>query len=99
MNLTISRATRDKLKNKHCVEVKEIEQCFLNRQGCFLIDTREDHKTQPPTLWFIAETDLRRLLKVVFICHPDNTIEIKTAYEPSTNTRSFYNRKSTKPSI
>ena len=46
--------------------------------------TREEHRTNPPTHWFLAETCYGRLLKVVFV--PDTNgkdIYIKTAYEPN----------------
>ena len=36
-------------------------------------------------MWFIAETNEGRLLKVVFIELPNRTYEIKTAYEPNDN--------------
>ena len=48
-----------------------------------LEDTRENNKTQPPTRWFIAETDHGRLLKVVFVRRDDGYIYLKTAYEPN----------------
>lgn len=67
-----------KLLEKHAVTFDEIWECFLNRQGGFLEDTRVNHKTSPPTLWFIAETDIGRLLKVVFIELFDTSYEIKT---------------------
>ena len=73
---------RDKLTQKHRVSEEEIIQCFANRMGRYLIDTREEHRTTPPTRWFIAETDVGRRLKVVFVPLPDG-IEIKTAYEPN----------------
>ena len=44
-----------------------------------LFDQREDHKTDPPTLWFIADTDMSKKLKIVFI-QKDGDIILKTAY-------------------
>lgn len=67
MALVISSKVRLKLADKHNVTELEIEECFANRSGVFLEDTREGHKTELPTQWFIAETDSRRKLKVVFI--------------------------------
>jgi len=49
---------------KHGVNKDEIEQCFANRTGPYLEDTRADHLTDPITLWFIAETNFGRLLKL-----------------------------------
>lgn len=67
MSLIISPRVREKLSLKHRVTEDEIVQCFANRDGRMLRDTREEHATDPPTLWFIAETDFGRLLKVIFI--------------------------------
>ena len=67
MNLNVSTKVRQKLADKHGVQVDEIAQCFCNRENGYLKDTREDHQTNPPTLWFIAETDYNRKLKVEFI--------------------------------
>ena len=69
----------------------KIEQCFSNRTGTYLVDTREEHASDPPTHWFIAETNLRRKLKVVFIPRlPD--IVIRTAYDPNPIEMTIYDR-------
>lgn len=81
----------DKLKDKHTVDRREIEQCFDNRDGGFLVDDREDHRTDPQTLWFIAPTNFNRLLKVVFISI-DGKIHIKTAYEANETEIRIYER-------
>lgn len=54
MQLVISDAIRAKLQAKHDVSSKDVRECFENREGGFLEDDREDHRTDPPTLWFIA---------------------------------------------
>jgi uncharacterized DUF497 family protein len=82
MNLFISDATRSKLTAKHGVSEAEVKQCFENREGKLLEDDREGRKTDPPTQWFIAETNKQRLLKVLFILK-DGVIHLKTAYEPN----------------
>jgi uncharacterized DUF497 family protein len=82
MEIEISGAVREKLAIKHNVTEKEIEQCFMNRAGLCIYDTREEHATDPKTRWFIAETNARRLLKVSFIPYPGRVV-IKTAYEPN----------------
>lgn len=71
-----------KLESKHSVTSNEVFQCFANRAGKSLIDTREDHKTDPPTEWFIAETDAGRRLKICFLVQ-DGTVYLKTAYPPN----------------
>jgi uncharacterized DUF497 family protein len=82
-NLHMSDQIAKKLANKHDVTFSEIKECFLNRCKGLLEDTREQHKTRPPTLWFIAETNDGRILKIVFIELENRKYEIKTAYEPN----------------
>lgn len=81
-NIIISEDIMEKLRAKHCVSVREIEQSFENLYGQLLTDSREEHKTNPPTLWFVAPTNLGRVLKVVFM-NKDGKIHIKSAYTPS----------------
>ena len=91
MGLVISQKIREKLREKHCVTEEEIVQCFASREGRFLIDTREEHFTDPPTQWFIAQTSYGRLLKVVFVLKGEDTY-IKTAYEPNETEIRIYNK-------
>ena len=88
-NLIVSAAVSLKLEGKHEVTVREVEQCFENRIGVFLEDTREDHQTDPPTLWFIALTNRQRPLKIVFI-FSDGNIHLKTAYPPEAEAIAIY---------
>lgn len=71
------------------VSKEEIEQCFVNRTGGYLTDDREEHASDPPTRWFIAETYFGRKLKVVFIQKGEDTI-IRTAYDPNAEERRIY---------
>lgn len=80
MALRISPKIRKKLAEKHNVSEQEILECFASREKKYLEDTREDHKTDPPTLWFVAETDFGRKLKIAFMQDKDGDIHIKTAY-------------------
>lgn len=82
MALKFSSAVKQKLAEKHGVSPEEVQQCFGNREGGLLEDTREHHKSDPPTQWFIAETDYGRRLKIVFILK-DGDILLKTAYSPN----------------
>lgn len=93
MGLVISSKVREKLAQKTPpVTEDEIRQCFANRDGRYLIDEREQHTTDPPTRWFIAETDSGRKLKVAFIPrNPD--IVIKTAYDPNNVELRIYGRE------
>lgn len=92
MSLKFSAEVVFKLKIKHKMSKEEVEACFLNRTKGLLEDTREQHKTDPPTMWFIAETDYGRLLKIVFIELPDGIYQIKTAYEPNNSEVKIYER-------
>lgn len=83
MKLSISTAVRAKLSGKNPpVTEDDISQCFANRSGKFLVDTREDNLTNPFTRWFISETDFGLKLKICFIPYQDR-LEIKTAYVPN----------------
>lgn len=91
MNILISADILQKLSKKHKVSPEEVEQCFLNRRGKLLEDTREDHKTNPATQWFVAETDKRRKLKIVFMIL-DGEIHLKSAYEPTDDSFRIYKK-------
>ena len=57
-----------------------------------LEDLRENHKTDPTTMWFIAETHKGRKLKVCFV-QVATEINVKTAYEPNDQELRIYNEK------
>lgn len=90
-NLKISNDVEQKLLNKHNVSRSEVEQCFFNRTGRLLMDNREEHKTNPPTLWFLAPTNKGRILKVVYI-QVDTHIHLRSAFEPNTAEEQIYRR-------
>ena len=89
-NLYISQPVTEKLISKHNVTQREVEQCFENKCGLFLIDDREEHRSDPPTLWFVAPTNSKRLLKVIFI-FKDGGIHIKSAYDADESVKRIYN--------
>ncbi len=90
--LIISTAIRVKLDVKHNVTENEIQQCFFNQEGSSLEDDREEHKTDPATFWFVAETNQCRILKVIFVLK-DGNIHIKSAYEASAKDIAIYTEK------
>lgn len=92
MILHISDEVEKKLSSRHRVTQLEIIECFGNRTRGTLIDKREEHKTDPPTQWFIAETDRGRLLKIVFVKLTEMDIVIRTAYEPDENEKRIYQK-------
>lgn len=79
----------EKLSNKHQVTDTEVKQCFDNRCGINLVDDRAEHRRNPPTLWFVAETNKGRLLKVVFQ-YINGNIKIITAYEANQDEIDIY---------
>ena len=89
-NIVISEAIEQKLNQKHGVTRREVEQCFDNRNGHLLEDKREEHKTNPPTLWFIAKTNKDRLLKIVFV-RREGKYFLKSAFEPNSDELRIYN--------
>lgn len=90
--LIISTAIRVKLDEKHQVCEKEIIECFLNHYGSCIEDDREEHRTDPPTNWFVAETNHCRMLKVVFVLK-DGNIHIKSAYDAGAKDIAVYTAK------
>ncbi len=92
MALVISQKIRAKLASKMPpVAEEEITQCFANRTGKALIDTREDHLTNPYTRWFIAETDFGRKLKICYV-PIDGDLHIKSAYDPEPEAVRIYKK-------
>jgi uncharacterized DUF497 family protein len=89
MRLVISDTIRAKLQAKHGVSPKDVQECFENRYGGFLEDTREKHRTDPPTLWFIAANNHKRMLKVCFILR-EGTVYLRTCYPPDAVECSIY---------
>ena len=90
--LVISKKIEVKLRTKHSIEPAEVEECFYNRTKGSLIDNRENHKTKPPTEWFIAKTDNERLLKVIFVLE-NGKIYIKSCFDADSASIRIYERK------
>ena len=89
-NLIISEVIQQKLTGRHGVSRREVEQCIINIDGPMLLDNREEHKTNPPTQWFLACTNAGRLLKVVCVLR-DGKIFIRTCYSPNADEIRIYN--------
>lgn len=74
---------KTKLATKHGISELDVYQAFANRDTAkkYLKDTREDHKTDPASLWFVSENDQGIKIKVVFIYYAETSeIHLKTAY-------------------
>lgn len=83
MEFFVSETVARKLKEKHGVSEREVIECFNNLTTKFAYDTRDSNQTNPPSLWFIGETDAGRRLKVVFLRYDKMKAVIKTAFEPN----------------
>jgi hypothetical protein len=89
----MSEETEKKLREKHNVVRDEVFQAFEKRvRGKYLQDTRPEHLTVPVTNWFISKTNSERELKVVFVYYaaPEDTVVIKTCYEPNEDERQIW---------
>ena len=91
MAIKISEKIREKLMHKHSVKDDEIQQCFANRTGGYLVDIREKHASNPKTQWFISETNCGRKLKIAFI-QENGDVYIRTAFEPNETELRIYNK-------
>lgn len=92
-NLIISSDILEKLTSKHEVTRAEVEESFMNRDGPYLSDNREEHKSDPKTEWFIAETDAGRRIKVVFVFNNGN-VYLKSAFPANDAAIALYKRLS-----
>jgi hypothetical protein len=84
MTIVITSRIRDKLALKHNVTPEDVEQCFANRNGEYIEDTRPAHKRKDGlvTYWFIAENHYGRKLKVAFV-EENGNLYICTALDAS----------------
>ena len=50
------------------VSEKEVRECFSNHCGRYCYEQHQEHfdRNGNPTPWFVAETNHRRLLKIMF---------------------------------
>ena len=87
--IRIDDSIKNKLKVKHNVDCTEVVECFANVERGFVEDTRESHKTDPPTHWFVEQTDHGRHLFVAFM-FIDGQVVIKTAYDASDERKKIY---------
>jgi len=93
MILHVSDRVEEKLRRRVITQFHLLE-CFDNRNRTTLIDNREQHRTDPPTQWFIAETDAGRRLKVVFIQLTALDVVIRSAFDPNADEERYYLNKS-----
>lgn len=88
--IIISPKIKAKLHEKHDVTEAEVHQCFANRTGQLLTDTREEHITDPPTRWFIAPTNKGRLLKICYV--PEGDYYLRSCFPPNETELAIYRK-------
>lgn len=92
MPLVLSDRIREKLSGKvPPVSEQELVQCFANQTHEPLLDTRSIHMTDPPTRWFVGETDYGRKIKIMYVQREGRT-HIKSAYDADLNIIRIYNK-------
>jgi len=91
VNFVITAKIKKKLIEKHHVVEEEMLQCFANRTKGFLEDKRANHRTDPPTRWFISESDFGRRLKIVFVLK-FHEVHIKSVFEPNDTEERIYEK-------
>lgn len=90
MEIHVSEAVIRKLKEKHKVNPQEVRECFQNLKTKYAYDTRPEHQTNPPTLWFVAQTNAGRKLKVVFVRYSKTEVVLKSAYNANADEIRLY---------
>lgn len=94
--LIISAKIREKIAQLSHGEVteREVRECFMERCGKVCYDDREEHRTDPPTKWFVAPTHQGRLLKIVYV-EDEEHIYLKSAYLASPVIETLFNLNAT----
>lgn len=80
MRFIISDTIRAKLQSKHDVSIKDVNECIENRTGKILLDPSEERR-DPPTYFFIAPNNHKRLLKLCFVFR-DGKLYLRTCFPP-----------------
>jgi hypothetical protein len=71
----------------------EVHECFDNHDGRLCWDSRPEHLDGQgrPSPWFVAETNHRRLLKIMFVREGEN-IFLKSAYPATQKVHDIFER-------
>ena len=70
---------------------KEVLECFLNHCGLYCEDLRPEHQSHSgaPTLWFVAETNDGKQLKITIVLE-DGDSHLKSAYPATEKVQRIY---------
>lgn len=96
--LVFAESIKEKLSQKiPPVSVVEVEEAFSQWDGWWVEDDRHEHRSDPPTYWFLAETFDGRLLKVVIKpLKNSNRAYVRTAYDADTMEIYVYEKQATR---
>ena len=74
-----------------CLTRKEVMECFENHCGLYCYDRRPQHLdgSGNPSPWFVAETNHKRVLKIMFVLE-NGTVFLKSAYPANETVRRIY---------
>jgi hypothetical protein len=89
ISLTIQKKIGD--PSHGSVVEREVRECFMNRCGRVCTDDREEHRTDPATQWFVSETHVGRLLKIVYV-EDNEHVYLKSAYPATKVVQEMFNR-------
>lgn len=79
--LIIAPGIKDKIAREDhgSVTEREVRECFMAWDGRFCYDMKEEHRTDPPTRWFVCESHIGRLLKIMYV-EDEEHVYLKSAY-------------------
>lgn len=79
--------------NHGCITRKEVMECFENHCGLYCYDNRREHLdgNGNPSPWFVAETNHKRALKIMFVLENGNVF-LKSAYPATENVTRIYQK-------
>lgn len=95
MAIIISSAVEQKIgrEDHGRITASEVHECFENHDGRLCWDKRPEHLDRQgrPSPWFVAETNRRRLLKIMFV-REDGDIHLKSAYPANQKVHDIFER-------
>ena len=76
-----------------CVTPRQVSDCFENWDGRLCYDRRAEHLDEHgnPTPWFLAETNQRQLLKIMYVSR-DGKIFLKSAYPATAEVQRIFDK-------
>ena len=93
--LVISPKIKDKIAREDhgSITEREVRECFMAWDHRFCFDQKEEHRTDPPTRWFVGESHIGRLLKIMYIDDGEN-VYLKSAYLANGDVKRIFDKYS-----